>query len=134
MNVQEYTWIIFAMNQLIKQYTTPNIKKPLNIKILVKSIWLYERIWKNKNIISSMSPTSFKITWWINNIEINLNSTNTNNQNSNLILVCCIFWARNEKKKLKYQVIVLDLLNYISPYHSNNAHINVVNPNLIIFS
>jgi hypothetical protein len=38
MNVQEYTWIIFAMNQLIKQYTTPNIKKPLNIKILVKSI------------------------------------------------------------------------------------------------
>jgi hypothetical protein len=32
MSVQKYTWIIFAMNQLIKQNTTPNIKKPQNTK------------------------------------------------------------------------------------------------------
>ncbi len=49
--------------------------------------------------------------------------------------MCVVFFLiGKEKKQLKFQAISLDMLNYISIFHSNNLHTNVVHPNLIFSS
>ncbi len=60
-------------------------------------------------------------------IKIDLTSTSITSSNSNLLLLVVFFLgARNEKKKLTCQTIIMDLLNYISTCHSSNLRINFI--------